>query len=293
MESVDDENGFVLSAVLIGSTKKEFYIPEEILALILSYVDLEDLIFKCRLVCHSWKRIIEDVAVRHKAERDCASKLKTAVLSNTDLKKKVILPWYLYYWICKKKIFGRNLLKNNCGQDMLNFWVILSNGGDQWVVEDVPNGADSLPQCDDFMGKTSCFATSFHSNSKAQLINLSSEGLVPKIMDEHQPVIRVSEWYAGRYDCGCVYELKVALLNQKKKPIVDFEQRERVSQWEGREWHLVQHEFSNYGPGVRYIRFYHGGMDSQFWAGHYGSKMAGGVVKLFYSPPVEYDQEDT
>lgn len=38
--------------------------------------------------------------------------------------------------------------------------------------------------------------------------------------------------------------------------------------------------FKNYGPGVRFIKFYHGGVDTQFWAGHYGSKMSGACVKL-------------
>lgn len=28
------------------------------------------------------------------------------------------------------------------------------------------------------------------------------------------------------------------------------------------------------------IVFQHQGMDTQFWSGHYGSKMAGGVVKI-------------
>jgi len=43
--------------------------------------------------------------------------------------------------------------------------------------------------------------------------------------------------------------------------------------------------FQSYGPGVRYIKFYHGGMDTQFWAGHYGSKMSGASVKLIIPPP--------
>ena len=43
--------------------------------------------------------------------------------------------------------------------------------------------------------------------------------------------------------------------------------------------------FQKYGPGVRFIRFYHGGKDTQFWAGHYGSKMSGACVKLMIPLP--------
>jgi len=43
--------------------------------------------------------------------------------------------------------------------------------------------------------------------------------------------------------------------------------------------------FQNYGPGVRFIRFYHGGMDTLIWAGHYGSKMSGACVKLMIPLP--------
>ena len=38
--------------------------------------------------------------------------------------------------------------------------------------------------------------------------------------------------------------------------------------------------FQQYGRGVRFVVFYHGGVDTQFWAGHYGSKMSGACVKL-------------
>jgi hypothetical protein len=45
--------------------------------------------------------------------------------------------------------------------------------------------------------------------------------------------------YAGRFDCGCVYEMKCELLNEKKEPLTDFKCRKSVKQWEGRTWHKV------------------------------------------------------
>lgn len=282
MEEIDEKNGYVFSVFGEDDSKEDFYVPEEIIAHILSFVDFDSLVFGCRLVCHSWKNIVDNLALREKAERECALELEKAV--REPVSKKLILPWYINY-LCHKKLLGRNLLKNNCGKDKFKHWSILSNGGDRWKIEDIPSGSDALPEdCSDFEGYTSCFSTSYHSNSKVQVINLLEEGFGQKFMDNVQPDIAISEWFSGRFDCGCVYELKVELMDKKMKPIANFEQRESIEQWKGREWHKIEHVFSNYGHGVRYISFYHGGMDTQFWAGHYGSKMAGGVVKLYYNP---------
>lgn len=40
----------------------------------------------------------------------------------------------------------------------------------------------------------------------------------------------------------------------------------------------VSHVFEDYKPGLRKIYFCHSGMDQSFWAGHYGSKMAGACI---------------
>lgn len=42
----------------------------------------------------------------------------------------------------------------------------------------------------------------------------------------------------------------------------------------------MEHEFRNYGPGLRKVTFTHGGIDKRFWRGHFGSKMAGACVKV-------------
>lgn len=70
----------------------------------------------------------------------------------------------------------------------------MSNGGDKWVIEDPPSGADAVPQSEEFDDLTSCFATSYNSCSKEQIVDLLSAGVNGKIMDELQPFIEVSEW---------------------------------------------------------------------------------------------------
>lgn len=143
-----------------------------------------------------------------------------------------------------------------------------------WNVESEPQGADPLPESDDFQGYKSCFATSYRHCEKEQLINLKTFGISNQIMDEYQPTITVSEWlvvnfcsyeklhvllkryiliryfmklihiflfrYAGRFDCGCVYELSVFLLNEEKTIIhVKDGDIKKVLQWNGKKWEKV------------------------------------------------------
>lgn len=42
----------------------------------------------------------------------------------------------------------------------------------------------------------------------------------------------------------------------------------------------LTHVFQNYGKGVRYIRFIHGGKDTQFWAGWYGVRVTDSCVEI-------------
>ncbi|KAI4823659.1 hypothetical protein KUCAC02_012236 [Chaenocephalus aceratus] len=42
----------------------------------------------------------------------------------------------------------------------------------------------------------------------------------------------------------------------------------------------MAHVFKNYGPGVRYVIFTHGGRDTQFWAGWYGIRLTESCVEI-------------
>lgn len=39
---------------------------------------------------------------------------------------------------------------------------------------------------------------------------------------------------------------------------------------------------NEYPKGVADLHFHHKGCDTQFWAGHYGSKMSGACVKILW-----------
>lgn len=267
---------------------RDIYLPQEVMANILSFVDPHTLVFSCRLVCKRWKEIVEGSDMwRTKLFRENREALK---INNVMSRGQLVHPWYMYYAFCKHNAFGKNLLKNTCGEDKLQHWTLLENGGDKWRVEDIPQGSDPLPQELQKEGFHCCFATSYMWCVKVQTIDLYSLGLTKQIM-ELRPPIHVSEWFAARFDCGCIYDLKIALLNAagKVEETGAVHTERRVEQWEGNEWHKVSHTFEKYSPDIRYIRFIHGGKDTQFWAGHYGSKMAG--AKVYVTLPVLRKEE--
>ncbi|XP_057318516.1 uncharacterized protein LOC130663360 isoform X1 [Microplitis mediator] len=247
-------------------------IPEELLGELLCYVDYKSLL-NCQLVCKRWKELIQKYVWRKKAELNVGHTLQC--LSG--------MPWTAYYKICKKNPFDRNLIKNNSGQEGLDkHWVITRQGGDNWLVESPPSGVPPLPDDPIFEGKSSCFVTSYHLCKKQQTVDLIDEGLSPVLLDTLQPPIQVGEWFSSRWDCPAKYECMVSLLDKDDKELKLYRFRENLKDDKQMEWLHFNYEFTNYGPGVRKVVFKHGGKDSLYWAGHYGSKMAGAsvIVKL-------------
>lgn len=74
----------------------------------------------------------------------------------------------------------------------MKYWIQSTN--DQFKIEKEPMGADPLPDCEDFGGHTSCFATTFNLCKKKQTIDLFGRGLSKDILDRLQPKIIASEW---------------------------------------------------------------------------------------------------
>ncbi|RVE70913.1 hypothetical protein OJAV_G00068600 [Oryzias javanicus] len=158
--------------------------------------------------------------------------------------------------------------------DGFNGWTIVENGGDHWKIE-----APMVSHPEEEVQKN--FVTSYRMCLKSQLINLRKEGYNFSFMDEIQPHIRISDWYAPRYDCGSEYLIIVELLNNRRKVLQKFApETVTFPQWNDQPWNQMTHVFKDYGPGVRYIRFTHGGKDTQFWAGWYGVRVTDSCVEL-------------
>lgn len=153
-------------------------------------------------------------------------------------------------------------------------WQIVENGGDKWKVEEVMK-----PHPNETVRKN--FVTSYMLCTKSQLIDLEMEGYNGMFMDKFQPDIKITDWYAPRYDCGCQYGMKVELLNQRRKTVKEFApETVYFEQWNDQKWEQVTHVFRNYGRGVRFIRFTHGGKDTQYWAGWYGIRVTDSSVEI-------------
>ncbi|XP_058010676.1 stonustoxin subunit alpha-like isoform X2 [Ahaetulla prasina] len=183
--------------------------------------------------------------------------------------------WQILYFLHNKK---RNLVKNPNGEEGLQHWKDVQNGGDGWKVEELPGDSGK-----DFPREEvhTYFVSSFGWCSKSQIIDLQAEGYWEELMDTTQPKIVVKDWYAGRCDAGCLYHLKVKLLSAKKDVVAEFKS-ETISvplDKEG-EWAEVTHTFADYGPGVRFVHFEHSGKDTVVWKGWYGARVTSSTVTV-------------
>jgi len=160
------------------------YMPAELLAEIFClYVDYKTLL-NCQLVCKRWKTLIQSYVWRKKVE----------MILGKPFPRHEQISWQMFYLICKKKPFERNLLKNHSGEHGRKHWRIICDGGDRWGIEKPPAGVPDLPLNEPvFEGKQICFTTSYDTCMKVQNINLIAEGLHPYLLDVLQPPITVCQ----------------------------------------------------------------------------------------------------
>uniref|UniRef100_A0A8C7K852 Uncharacterized protein n=1 Tax=Oncorhynchus kisutch TaxID=8019 RepID=A0A8C7K852_ONCKI len=200
-------------------------LPLEVLEEMLLNVPPQQVVCVCRLVCREWKEVVDsDSLWRERCRREGYQTYVT----------KLPKDWRLFYFLCKKR---RNLLKNPRADDKFKGWQIMENGGDKWKIESV----DEVPLPDNTVQKY--FATSYSTCRKSQLIDLEKEGYRPSFMDDFQPDINISDWYAPRRECGAKYEICVELLNHKKQPIKKFSPGTVIFQnWDDHKWNQVTGE---------------------------------------------------
>ncbi|XP_063799952.1 F-box only protein 6-like isoform X2 [Pseudophryne corroboree] len=242
-------------------------VPEGVLLEILSSVPHRDLILQCRLVCSVWRDVIDSHTLwKMKCQRDG--------FLPKDWRKNPP-DWRMFYVLSYKK---RNLLRNPCATDDFNFWHKNEDLGDGWKVETLPGDhGQSFPE----ESVRKYFVTSYGPCIKSQTIDLTEEGYYGDLMDVMQPAIVIKDWYAARHDCGCRYTLLVQLLSKEHTVIEEFcPEPVVIPQWSDAKWAQVEHTFSSYGPGVRYVHFQHGGQDTQFWAGWFGIRVTNSSVMV-------------
>ncbi|VVC34170.1 F-box domain,Galactose-binding domain-like,F-box associated (FBA) domain [Cinara cedri] len=276
---------FFNRSVKVKKEKPFDLLPDEMIICLLSFVDVDSLL-NCRIVCKRWRSFIDAHVFHEKASRgnEIVNNGKgyysfSQIDSNTV--RKLEFPWYVFYAICKYDPFNRNLVQNHCGQDNFNHWALKNNTLSRflWIIEQIPVGADPLPDDPDFDGHTSCFVSTYRLCSKCQTITLKNHGLTSTLMKLLKPDILVSEWYSGRFDCGCKYAFRANVHDSTERVLEQHNYNDNLLQGQANKWTKISHIFKNQSNASS-ISIYHAGVDTQYWSGHYGSKVSGTVLKV-------------
>lgn len=98
-------------------------LPDEMIVYVLSFIDANKLL-DCRLVCKRWQELLDSYVFQEKASRqnkyvnNGRGYVSFSEIDSNNV-RKLELPWYVFYVICKYDPFNRNLVKNHCGQSKL------------------------------------------------------------------------------------------------------------------------------------------------------------------------------
>ncbi|XP_053124448.1 F-box only protein 17-like [Hemicordylus capensis] len=243
--------------------------PDELVVQILSWVPGRTLVTRCRLVCRQWRDLIDSPTLWKLLLK---RKPPQPGVREALLEASSHIPQMEWSRVVLLEPFGRNLIKNPCGRERFQHWTI-HHGGNGWEVEGNRHHLEGAEA-------QTCFVSSYSSCTKSQVVDLLREGLWEDLLDTCQPDICVSDWWGAREDCGCMYKMRVSLLAKDKRSVIAefMAEPDPIPQWNSAEYQQVSHVFRSYGPGVRYVHFFHEGQDTQFWAGHYGARVTNSTV---------------
>jgi len=265
-------NGLMLSGIIL---------PEPVLEIILSKVHGENIVALKR-VCQLWNQITKRIAFWKLYFEH--NKIPWNIIP--EYVKENENGWLVMYMHAKNNILLANFIQNHSGAYGFDHWQIVKDGGGKIRVEEPPLGCDPLPEDEIMFPDThSCFSTSFAWSIKRQRIDLWKYGLTTETMLSLIPFrIEVTEKYTARFDCGGVYYLAVRMEDRRQSHM--FAKRIPVRIPQTMEWKTAKLNFDfrekdkNVIKKLRYVLFRHGGCDNQFWAGHYGTKMAHACVRI-------------
>ncbi|XP_027834064.1 F-box only protein 17 isoform X1 [Ovis aries] len=253
-------------------------LPPELLVQVLSHVPPRALVMRCRPVCRAWRDVVDGPTVwllqlardRSAEGRALYSVAQRCPPSSEDEEEFPLCALARY---CLRAPLGRNLIFNSCGEQGFRGWEV-EHGGNGWAVEKnliMMPGAPSQ----------TCFVTSFEWCFKRQLVDLVMEGVWQELLDSAQIEICVADWWGARENCGCIYRLRVRLLDVYENEVVKFSASPNpVLQWTERGCRQVSHVFTNFGKGIRYVSFEQYGRDTRSWVGHYGTLVTHSSVRV-------------
>ena len=181
-------------------------------------------------------------------------------------------------------------LTNGAGAARLDGWTIIANGGQGWRIQE---GYATSIQYD------TNFAVSTGWCKKSQTVDLVKQaGFTAEYLDQ-EPGIQVLDWIAADYPTPTPdpseYYLTVQLQDANRTPVKIFQTGNlhipSTVDSHGFEWQQISCTFSNYGAGIRYIYFEHGGLDKQHYAPGYGLKITGAEADVVIAIPADQPKE--
>ncbi|XP_003424333.1 F-box only protein 2 isoform X1 [Nasonia vitripennis] len=248
----DDINGLAIF---------EHFIPYELLSRIFCYLNSNELVV-CHLVCKRWNELIKEYVWRKKAE----------LISGQTFPFDEKINWVSYYLLCAKNAFNRNLLLSDkvVARD--------DNECDHGAFETIefdknenPPPINVMPFPEDLVvnDQIRCSISSplsFSGAKKSFRIHLLKEGLTEKILNNIQPIIKVSVWFCCKLDGKeADFSCYTRLLGRPYPEDPDasafvmrsaqFNKRLNNVDQKGK-WFQCTFEFKNYGKGLRRIKFY-------------------------------------
>ncbi|XP_021023011.1 F-box only protein 17 isoform X1 [Mus caroli] len=255
-------------------------LPPELLVQVLSHVPPRALVTCCRPVCRAWRDLVDgpsiwllQLARDRSAEGRALYALAQRCPADANGNRHDEFPFCALARFCLRAPFGRNLIYNSCGEQGFRGWEV-EHGGNGWAVEKNFTLVPGAPS-------QTCFVTSFEWCSKRQLVDLVKEGVWQELLDSGQIEICVADWWGARENCGCIYRLRVRLLDEYENEVVKFSASPNpVLQWTERSCRQVSHVFTNFGKGIRYVSFEQYGRDTRSWVGHYGALVTHSSVRL-------------
>ncbi|CAD5229054.1 unnamed protein product [Bursaphelenchus okinawaensis] len=244
-------------------------------------------VVRSSLVCRQWNSIIYN----HRFWFQTLKKDKS--LRHITLEQLSQIEIHYLQRTIAMKAFERNLINDNFFIEEPKFDIRWSDchsnrrRAREWKVESPPKflepqrqGALALDQCD--LPFESCMVSSYSECVRWISVNLCEYGLTVEFLNKYKPTIVITEYYTNRADCGCTYNIET-LLRDSDKPdlmsdpdnrrIVAFE--DTIDQWQDQFWRKAEIVYDNYPDGAHIVDIVTRGKDRQFWAGNYGSKVAG------------------
>ena len=178
---------------------------------------------------------------------------------------------------CGANVNYSNLLYGTSGTDELKDWTILETNGDGWIA--LQEGEEFLSDIEGTRYQTSYSQTSYVTIRKSKEIDLRAAGYEDFFLD-NAPAIKVGENVVSRElnnrfnlpDPRDFYYVLYELRDENHNVIASYASGSRENPNRvGLTPITEEHIFTDYGEGVRYVYFEHGGIDVGYWGGHFGA----------------------